>query len=47
MVSNALENTTVDIAQQFTVIIKAQQAYSATARTISTADTMLETLIMV
>lgn len=47
MVSNALENSTVDIAQQFTVMIQAQQAYSANARTISTADSMLETLIMV
>lgn len=43
--TNALENSTVDIAQEFTNMIAAQQAYSANARTISVADTMLQTLV--
>lgn len=45
VIANALENSTVDIADQFTTMIKAQQAYSANAKMISTADSMLETLV--
>lgn len=47
IVTNALEDSTVDIAGQFTIMIQAQQAYAANAKTISTADTMLQTLITI
>jgi len=47
IVTNALENSTVDIAQQFTIMIQAQQAYAANSKTITTADSMLQTLITV
>ncbi len=47
LVANAIENSTVDIADQFTTMIKAQQAYSANAKMISTADSMLETLVSI
>lgn len=42
-----LESSTVDIASEFTTMIKAQQAYSANAKVITTADSMLETLVTV
>ncbi|MDX1401859.1 MAG: flagellar hook-basal body complex protein, partial [Kiloniellales bacterium] len=43
----ALESSTVDIGAEFTNIIVTQRAYSASARTISTADEMLEELIRI
>jgi flagellar hook protein FlgE len=43
----ALENSTVDIADQFTRMIQAQRAYSANAKTIITSDSMLQTLITI
>lgn len=43
----SLEDSTVDIAGQFTLMIQAQQAYSANAKVITAADTMLQTLITV
>lgn len=41
----ALETSTVDLAEEFTRMIIVQRAYSANARTITTADEMLEELI--
>lgn len=43
--TNALEDSTVDIAGEFTNLIAAQQAYSANAKTITTVDNMLQTLV--
>jgi flagellar hook protein FlgE len=43
----ALENSTVDIADQFTRMIQAQRAYSANAKTVSVADSMLQTLVTI
>ena len=45
--SQALESSTVDIAEEFTNMIVTQRAYSASARIITTADEMLEELIRV
>lgn len=45
IVSNALEGSNVDIAQEFTKLIKAQQIYSANAKTITTANNMLQEAI--
>jgi len=45
IVSNSLEASTVDIASEFTKLIQAQRVYSANARTISTADNMLQEVI--
>jgi flagellar hook protein FlgE len=42
--SGALEGSTVDLATEFTNLITSQRAYSASARIITTADTMLQTL---
>ncbi len=47
LATNALENSTVDIADQFTIMIRAQQAYAANAKTITAADSMLKTLITI
>lgn len=44
LVASALESSTVDIADQFARMIQAQQAYSANAKTITAADSMLKTL---
>jgi flagellar hook protein FlgE len=43
--SNALEGANVDIADEFTKMIQAQRIYSANARTITTADNMLQDVI--
>jgi len=43
----ALEQSTVDIGEEFTDMIVVQRAYSAAARIISTADEMLEELLRV
>jgi flagellar hook protein FlgE len=43
----ALENSTVDIADQFTRMIQAQRAYAANAKTVSVSDSMLQTLVTI
>ena len=43
----SLENSTVDLAEEFTNMIITQRAYSASARTITTSDDMLEELIRI
>ena len=45
--SQALEGSTVDLAEQFTNMIVTQRAYSASAKIITTADEMLEELIRI
>ena len=45
IVANALEGSNVDIANEFTKLIQAQRVYSANARTITTADNMLQEVI--
>ena len=42
--SQSLEGSTVDLANEFTNLITAQRAYSASARIITTADQMLQQL---
>ncbi|HEY5346799.1 MAG TPA: flagellar hook protein FlgE [Rhizomicrobium sp.] len=42
--ADALEGSTVDIASEFTNLITTQRAYSASARIVTTADQMLQTL---
>ncbi|MBV9420109.1 MAG: flagellar hook-basal body complex protein, partial [Alphaproteobacteria bacterium] len=42
--SAALEDSTVDLANEFTNLITTQRAYSASARIVTTADQMLQTL---
>ena len=41
---SALEGSTVDLANEFTTLITTQRAYSASARIVTTADKMLQTL---
>jgi flagellar hook protein FlgE len=43
--SSSLENSTVDIAQEFANLIVTQRAYEANAKIITTSDQMLQTLI--
>jgi flagellar hook protein FlgE len=43
----SLESSNVDIATQFSDLIVAQQAYSANARVMSTADQMIQSLLQV
>jgi flagellar hook protein FlgE len=45
IVGGSLESSNVDIATEFTDMIQAQQIYSANAKTISTVDNMLNTII--
>ena len=45
--SNVLEQSTVDIAKEFTNMITTQRAYSAAAKIITTADEMLTELVNV
>ncbi|MDG2285390.1 MAG: flagellar hook-basal body complex protein [Alphaproteobacteria bacterium] len=47
MQSPALENSTVDIAEQFTDLIITQRAYSAATKIITTGDELLEEIIRV
>lgn len=47
VVSGALEASNVDLAAEFTNLITTQRAYSAASRIITTADQMLEELLMV
>lgn len=42
--SNSLEESTVDLSSEFTKLITAQNAYSAAARVVSTANQMLTSL---
>jgi flagellar hook protein FlgE len=42
--SSELESSTVDLASEFTNLITTQRAYSASARIVTTADEMLQTL---
>ena len=44
---SSLEGSVVDLAEQFTIMIVTQRAFSASARIISTADEMLEELIRI
>jgi len=45
--SSSLENSTVDIAEEFTDMITTQRAYSAASKIITTADSMLEELLTI
>lgn len=45
--SSALESSTVDLAEEFTRMITTQRAYSASAKIITTADDMLEELLLI
>jgi flagellar hook protein FlgE len=45
IVGGSLESSNVDIATEFTDMIQAQQIYSANAKTITTVDNMLNTII--
>jgi flagellar hook protein FlgE len=47
IVGSALEASNVDIATQFSQLIVAQQAYSANARVMTTADQMIQSLLQV
>jgi flagellar hook protein FlgE len=47
IVGSSLEASNVDIATQFSQLIVAQQAYSANARVMSTADQMIQSLLQV
>jgi flagellar hook protein FlgE len=44
---SSLESSNVDISTQFSSLIVAQQAYSANARVMSTADQMIQSLLQV
>jgi flagellar hook protein FlgE len=44
---SSLEQSTVDIAQEFTSLITTQRAYSASTKIITTADDMLTELIQI
>jgi flagellar hook protein FlgE len=44
---SSLEQSTVDIAQEFTSLITTQRAYSASTKIITTADDMLQELIQI
>jgi len=46
-VPNALEQSNVDIAKEFTDMIITQRAYSANTRVITTVDDMLDELIRI
>jgi flagellar hook protein FlgE len=47
IVGSSIEASNVDIATQFSQLIVAQQAYSANARVMSTADQMIQSLLQV
>lgn len=47
VVSGALEASNVDLATEFTNLITTQRAYSAASRIITTADEMLEELLLI
>lgn len=45
LVTSSLEQSNVDIATEFSQMIVAQQAYSANAKTVTTANTMMQSAI--
>lgn len=45
IIASAVEQSNVDIADEFTKMIVTQRAYSANSRTVSTADQMLEEVV--
>jgi flagellar hook protein FlgE len=45
LVAGALEQSNVDLAQEFSSMIIAERGFQANARTISTANSMLEELV--
>ena len=45
LVTGSLESSNVDIATQFSNLIVAQQAYSANAKIVTTADQLLQTTL--
>ncbi len=45
IIGNALEGSNVDIAEEFTKLIQAQQVYSANAKTITTTNNMMQEAI--
>jgi len=45
IIGNALEGSNVDIADEFTKLIQAQQVYSANAKTITTTNNMMQEAI--
>ena len=47
VVGSSLESSNVDIATQFSQLIVAQQAYSANAKVMQTADQMIQALLQV
>ena len=47
IVGSSLESSNVDISTQFSNLIVAQQAYSANARVMSTANQMIQSLLQV
>ena len=47
LVTESVESSNVDIATQFSNLIVAQQAYSANARIMTTADQMIQSLLQV
>lgn len=47
VVANALETSTVDLAEEFSNLITTQRAYSASSKIITTADEMLDELIRI
>ena len=47
VVGSSLEASNVDIATQFSQLIVAQQAYSANAKVMQTADQMIQSLLQV
>jgi flagellar hook protein FlgE len=47
VVGSSLEASNVDIATQFSQLIVAQQAYSANAKVMTTADQMIQSLLTV
>ena len=47
IIGGSLENSTVDIAQQFTDLMAFQRSYEAASKVITTSDQMLQTLIAI
>jgi flagellar hook protein FlgE len=45
LVTSSTENSNVDIATEFTQLIVAQRAYTASTKLVTTADQLLETTI--
>lgn len=45
LVTSSVESSNVDIATEFSKLIVAQQAYSANAKMVTTADALLQTTL--